>query len=432
MKSEINATAKKFGRLAIWQKAVFLAIVLGLLWWGYGKFFTQGKTAISYQTDMAKKGTLIVSLSASGSISTVNTAAVTTQASGVVRQIYVTNGQEVVSGTPIAQVDLDLVGQARSSQALASYQGAKNNLDAANTNLYTLQSDLFTNWKKFVDLSKNATYSNGESPNMENRQSAEFISTHDTWLAAEARYKSQQQVIAQTQTSLNSAWLTYQQSSPVIYAPIAGKVTGLSLQTGTVLTSQTNANGNPAAQTIASIVTDSTPSVSINLTEVDVVKVSVGDKVTLTLDAFEGKTFTGKVISIDTVGSVSSGVTAYPAVIKFDTQETGIYPNMTAQANIITQVKDNVLLVPSSAIQTQNGQATVRVIKNGQPSTVAVQTGAASDTETEITSGISEGDTVVIGSSGSAPGGNSQTQSVFSAFGRGGFGGGGNQIRVIR
>jgi len=159
------------------------------------------------------------------------------------------------------------------------------------------------------------------------------------------------------------------------------------------------------------------------LTQIDTPKVKIGNKATLTFDAFPNKTFTGKVVSIDTIGSVSSGVTTYPAVIKLDTQVPEIFSNMTTSATIITQIKDNVFLVPTSAVQTQNEQSTVRVLKNNKINQVTVETGLSSSTQVEITSGLSEGDTVitsVISSSQNGQTGSSQTQSPFSGIGGGG------------
>jgi len=70
-------------------------------------------------------------------------------------------------------------------------------------------------------------------------------------------------------------------------------------------------------------------------------------------------------------------------------------------------------------VQVENGQATVRLMKNGKPETVKVETGLSSATQTEITAGLSEGETVVT-SVVSSQRTNSQTQSVFGGFGGGG------------
>lgn len=412
-------------------KILIILAAAGVLWFGLTRIFNTNTSKTTYQTESAEKGTLIVTVSASGNVSGANSAVVTTQTSGVVSKIFVKNGDELKSGDAIAEVELDMEGKQRSTQAYASYLNAKNSLDSANTAFYTLQSQMFTEWKSFTDLSENSTYTNSDgSPNTENRTLAQFIIANDDWLATEAKYKNQQNVVAQAQTSLNSAWASYQQASPTIYAPISGTVSGLSLQIGSVLTAQTSSTGNSTSQRIANIKTQATPVASISLNEVDVPKVTIGDKATLTLSAFPDQTFTGKVVSIDTTGSVSSNVTTYPAYVVFDSAIDGIYPNMAVDANIITLVKDDVILVPNAAVQTANGESTVRIMKQGNVNTVTVTIGQSNDTDTEISSGVSEGDVVVTGTSTTgAP--TTSTTSPFSALGGSrSFGGGGTTVRT--
>jgi RND family efflux transporter MFP subunit len=403
-------------------KIILLVLIIGFIAW---KLFSPKQAKTTYQTSLAEKGNLIVSVTASGTVSGANSASVTTQTSGVVKNIFVENGQEVKSGDPIAEMDLDMDGNQRASQALASYQNAKNSLDNAQTTMYTLQSTLFGNWQTYMDKAQNSTYQNPDgSPKNDQRQLTDFSITNDDWLAAEAKYKNQQNVIAAAQTSLNSAWASYQQASPIIYAPISGTISGLSLQIGSILTAQTSTSGNSSSQRIANIKTQAPPMITVNLTEIDVPKVKINNKATITLDALPDKTYTGKVISIDSTGSVSSGVTTYPAVIKLDTENTEIFPNMSTQASIITQVKNDILLIPLGSVQTQNGTSQVQILKNGQASSVTVETGLSSSTQIEITSGLKEGDEVVTNTvSGTTT--QSSTQSIFSSIGgRNTFGGG--------
>jgi len=128
------------------------------------------------------------------------------------------------------------------------------------------------------------------------------------------------------------------------------------------------------------------------------------------------------VLIVDTNGQVASGVTTYPATIVFDTSAPNIYPNMSVNADIITNVKDNVILVPSGAIQTSNNQSTVQILKNGKPTDVTVELGDSNDTQTEIVSGVSEGDLVVTNVVTKST---TQTSgSAFSIFGCRGLGGG--------
>ena len=422
-----NRAKNWFTAQAMITKLIFGAVIIGIFYFGYSKITTSTNTKTQYQTATAEKGTLVVSVSASGQISSANSATVTTQTSGVVTKIFVENGQQVKSGDAIAEVELDMEGKQRSAQSYASYLSAKNSLENANTAYYALQSDLLTNWKSYMDLAENGTYSNGDgSPNKEQREQISFMTTNNDWLQAEAKYKTQKNVVLQAQTSVNSAWASYQQASPTIYAPISGTLSGLSLQVGSVLTAQTGSSGNSASQRIANIKTTANPMVSVNLSEIDVSKVAIGNKATITLSAFADKTFTGKIVSIDTTGSVSSGVTTYPAYIAFDTSVEGVLPNMGADAKIITRVVDDVITVPNAAIVTTNGEKTVRVMKQGKMISVPVEVGVSNDTSTEITSGIANGDTVVT--SVSTPTTSTTTTSPFSAIG--GRGGGATFVRT--
>jgi hypothetical protein len=110
---------------------------------------------------------------------------------------------------------------------------------------------------------------------------------------------------------------------------------------------------------------------------------------------------------------------------------------MAVTATIITSVKNDVLVVPNSAVQTLNGTSTVRVLKNGQATPVDVEIGNTSDTQTEIVSGLSEGDQVIIGTTIQAAGGKTGSTSPFGGTGFGGARavggfGGSNQVRIQR
>ncbi len=406
------------------RKKLFIAlIILFIGWFGYTKFFASKTAGAQYQTAKTEKGTLVVSVTGSGEVSTANSGIISTLATGVVSKLYAKDGDEVKTGDKIAEIELDLKGQQNVAQALSSYQTAKNNLDSAKANLYSTQSTMFANWKTFMDLAQNSTYQNSDgSPNNANRSAPQFHIVQDDWLAGEAKYKNQQNVVNQAQTAMNAAWLSYQQTSPVIYAPISGIISGLSLQVGSVIVESTNtSNSAQSATKIANIKTKALPMVTINLTEIDVPKVALGNKATITFDALPDKTFTGKVVSIDTAGTTTSSVTTYPTVIKLDTDSNEILSNMDASANIITETKDNALIVPASSVKKQNGESYVQVMKSGMPQQVSVETGLASDTQVEIVSGLSEGDTVVTGTTQSANGNQRGGQSA-SPFG--GFGGG--------
>ena len=299
---------------------------------------------------------------------------------------------------------------------------AQNSLQSANTQLYTLQNQEFVANQKFIN-DKGIT-----NPTDTDKLDPVYIEENAAWLAAEAAYKNQSNVIAGSQANLNNASLTYQLTSGTIVAPTSGVIGDLIITNGIQIGSSNTTAGsstNTSNQAIASIITGNPTAVSVSVAEVDAPQIKIGQAATMTFDALPNKTFTGKVMGINTTGAVTSGVTTYPTVIQLDESENDIFPNMSATANIITKVDDNVLLVPSAAVQTVGTTSTVRVLKNGQISTVSVQVGDTSDSQTVITSGLSEGDTVVTSAISTGTTSTTTTSPFGGGLRLGGIGGGG-------
>lgn len=427
LKQKLSAAWMWFLGLSLLKKVIAIVVVLAIVWFGILPLFKTKNTTPQYETTTVEKSTLISAVTASGSVSSSNNTSVTTQLTGVVGSVYVKNGDTVTAGQTLMTITPDQASAQKQSAAYASYLSAQNNVNSASANLYSLQSSLFVANQKFIN-DKGI-----QNPTDQDKADPVYIEENATWLAAEAAYKNQQNVIAAAQASLNSASLSYAQISSNVTAPISGTVSGLSASAGTVITSSSSSSSDSSSNstnTVGTIHTSGNPIVSVSLSEIDVPNVQIGDKATVTFDAFSGKTFTGKVSSIDTTGSVSSGVTSYPATILLDTEVPNLLANMSASVSIITQVKDDVLAVPTSAIQISNDESSVRVLKNGQIQSVTVTTGITTDTETEITSGLNEGDTVITSTLSNATSGTGSTSTSpfggnlrFGGAAGGGFGG---------
>jgi multidrug efflux pump subunit AcrA (membrane-fusion protein) len=130
-----------FRGLSIMVKIILILALAGAGWALFSNVNGRKNEQPQYQTALAEKGTLVIAVTGSGQVSTANSASVTTRATGVVSEIYVQDGDMVKAGDAIAKVDPDMVGRQNESQALASYQSAKNNLDSARTGLYSLQKN---------------------------------------------------------------------------------------------------------------------------------------------------------------------------------------------------------------------------------------------------------------------------------------------------
>jgi RND family efflux transporter MFP subunit len=416
IKNKISYIWRKFLGLPLPKKILAVIVILAVVIFGYKLTLGKKSQAPQYQTTQASRDTLITSVTSSGTISSASNVSITTQVGGTVRDVYVKNGDYVTAGQSIADITLDQDSAQKSAAAYANFLQAQNNVNSAQANINSLQSALFKANQTFIN-------DKGNTPNPDTSDPT-YIQQNADWLQAQANYKNQQGVISAAQAALTSASLSYSQLSPTITAPISGTISNLNLTPGLAITATSNsssANSSNTAQSVGNIKTDgSSLQASVNLSEIDVTKIQIGQKATLVLDAFPDKTFTGKVSSINTNGSVSSGVTTYPAIITFDTSPDNVYPNMAVTATIITDVKTDVLLVPSSAVQTTNGQSYIRVLKNGKITNVNVETGEENDTQTEIISGLNEGDSVVTGMTTPT----TSTGTTTSPFGGGGgFGG---------
>ena len=141
--------------------------------------------------------------------------------------------------------------------------------------------------------------------------------------------------------------------------------------------------------------------VSVNVDELDILSVAEGQKVSLTLDAIPEETFEGEITGIGTTGTSSGGVTKYQVEITLPKSES-MMAGMNASASIILEEKNDILLIPSAAVQEQGGRTFVYTEKDEETGAlggeVEVETGLSDGANTEITSGLSNGDTVYYSS----------------------------------
>lgn len=135
-------------------------------------------------------------------------------------------------------------------------------------------------------------------------------------------------------------------SNYTITAPFDGVMASV---TGDVGVSAVMASAN-SSTALGTIVTDKKMA-QVVLNESDVVKVRVGQKAKVTFDAIDDFSIDGTVVEINTLGTVTSGVVTYKVKVAFDTDDVRILPNMSVAADIMTDQKDNVLYVPSQAVK---------------------------------------------------------------------------------
>lgn len=174
-----------------------------------------------------------------------------------------------------------------------------------------------------------------------------------------------------------------------IYAPIGGTVITMDARVGEY------AN---ASAPLMSIISDTSFEIEANVPEADIAKIHIGDLANITLDAYGSDVFfEGRVIAIDTAETIIDNVPTYKVTLAFVKNDTRIKSGMTANIDIATARKENVLSVPQRAVINKDGKKTVVVVTGTGTTTEAnVTTGLrGSDGSIEIIDGITEGSIII-------------------------------------
>lgn len=368
-------------------------IVLAAVWY----FFIRAEEVkIQLETVKPEMGEISNSITATGTVQPVDTVAVGTQVSGIIKKTYVDFNSTVKKGQLLATLDPDLL-QFQSEQIKANLQNAKSNL-AYNEINFNRQSQLY----KVGAISK-----------------ADFDNATNQYNAARAQVSS---VNAQLSTANKNLSLTN------IYSPIDGTVLNRNVSEGQTVASSFS------TPTLFSIAKDLTKmQVRASVDEADIGNVKVGQKATFTVDAFPDEIFKGEVSEVRLHPTVSSNVVNYTTIINADNSGLKLKPGMTANITIYTQVLENVMKVPTAATgfspdsliikkykvnspfahgkkgkgkgkkqntdtSGKNNNAGVWII--GKDSTISrkkIKTGMDNDTEIQVISGLSTTDNIITG-----------------------------------
>ncbi|QQS58867.1 efflux RND transporter periplasmic adaptor subunit [Candidatus Peregrinibacteria bacterium] len=169
--------------------------------------------------------------------------------------------------------------------------------------------------------------------------------------------------------------------------------------------------------------------ITILLDQIDIVKIKEGASAKIIFDALPDQEFSGEIEEINSTPVQQSGVVSYEASITLHKENEPIFSGMTSSIEIILQEKKGVLLVPNLAVTSRGGSAFVQRMENGVPHSIKVITGLSDGKNTEILSGIEEGDEIVVanfsalGSVGRQGGNQQDTVRQFMRASGGGGGG---------
>lgn len=233
------------------------------------------------------------------------------------------------------------------------------------------------------------------------------LATADVELALLKAGSSQEQIVAQEaqvkqaeanilvqkakikQAEANAQNIQAQLAKTVLHSPISGVVTRQDAKIGEIAS---------AGVSIISIISDKQFEIESNIPEADIVKIKIGNEVKLTLDAYgDDLVFAARVISINPAETFVEGVPTYKTTLQFIEEDGRIKSGMTANMDILTEKREQVITAPQRAVFTKEGKKFVRILDNsGSILEREVKTGIrGSNGNMEIIDGLTEGERII-------------------------------------
>ncbi len=436
-------------RLVLISVVVVLLVAAGAF--GWQRLTASAAPSTRVESVAVTRGSLTATVSAAGNVSAPSTAALAFSSSGKIAQVAVRVGDQVKKGQLLMQLDttdLELAlktaqvnlasqqasydstqatlqfaiqtAQANLASAQASYDSAQTqaatNLDqllAAKTALNQARKTLAAAqgaydsiaWKGDVSLTTQASTLQTAKADYESALATYNITAagmNDTAIrSAQASVESAQ--VALDQAKKNLEFSTRTAKAALDNAKVAVEQAQRDLDNATLLApfdglvSAVNYSaGDTASGTAVSLVDLANLQVKLTIAEVDVAKTKVGQTAEMTLDALPGKTYQATLTAIGPVGTVTSGVVNYPVTVAVTNADASLKPGMTANLAIQVDRRENVLLIPTRAVRSQGNQKMVTVLSQGKTSQRPIVTGLTGDAMVEVTSGLQEGETVVV------------------------------------
>ena len=366
-----------------------LVILAGLGWYGYQKM--QPKNEATFITEEVKRGKIAQTVSATGEIAATNLVDVGAQVSGQIKKMHVKIGDVVKEGDLIAEIDnVTQVNEVNTRKAqLQTYQAQ---LESAQVALKIAQR-------------KYSRYKSLASADAVSKE--EFEATEDSLATNRAKIKELQSSIRQTQIAINTAEKDL--GNTRITAPSAGTVVSLVVEQGQTI------NSSQTSPTVVQIADLTSMTNKMQIAEGDATKVKAGQTVNFTILSEPDTPISAKLDSIDpglttmSQGSYSKSTDTTSNAIYYYARATVPNPDgklaigMTTQNTVEIASADNVLMVPTVAIKTKDGKKFVRVLEaNNQAVDREIQTGLKDSMNTEVKSGLNEGEKVVMSEMGAA------------------------------
>ena len=367
------------------KKSVKWVLVL-LVVCGVGYYWRGNKADMpEFTTHKLARGNITEKVTATGIINPISTINVGTQVSGTIKEIYVDYNSEVKKNQMLALIDPDLF-EAKVAQQRAA-------LDIAKAQVLLQESTVKYNEKNLQRIRKlhNQKYSADKELDLAEKD-------YDTSVAQLALNKAQ---VEQAEASLQSAETELRYTK--IISPVDGIVVSKAVEVGQTVAASFQ------TPTLFNVAEDLTKmQIEASVVEADIAKVKEGQVVEFSVDSFPDEIFYGMVTQVRNEAITTSNVVTYEVIIEIDNRDLRLKPGMTANVEVITAQKENVLLVPNKALRFTYDDGTsltkkrykdkgLWILENGKPVRVSITTGVYDDDFTEVTNAnLDEGEEIIL------------------------------------
>ncbi len=355
------------------KKKVFILLILIILA-GAGSylfFYQRSKKNMlkgEYLTTFVKMGDLLIRVSEVGTLQPLNRVEIKSEVSGRISKIYYDEGDFVEKGKKLLELDKSLLLPKR-DQAMSSLEQAKVRMENEKKNL-----------ERFEKLFKEGLVAQKE---VDDLRTSYQISQLD-YDGAKSSLDSIEEDLKKTE----------------IYSPISGTIISAEKKEGEAISGTGSAAQATTIMTVANL---GQMVVEVNINEVDIGKVKLSQRAKIMTDAFPEETFMGGVVSIAPSSEISEGVVTYLVKIKMDRPKPFLKPGMSAEAEILTAKREDVLLVPQSALKEKDGRNYLLLKRGEDFRPVDVKVGLVTEEFAEITAGVKEGEEILLGKNGPLP-----------------------------
>jgi len=383
-------------------------------------------------TEQVRRGDITSSVSATGRLTAKVSVLVGTEVSGTIRELAVDYNSAVKKGQVLIRLDQELF-RAQVEQAKARVASAEASLAQLESTRDMNRSEVKTNIEQTEATARKASADAERNKLLFDKgvisrsdldsilkDEAVAMAQYNQALAARGKYASidaqidaAKAAVNEARAGLNTAETNLGKS--VIRAPMDGVVIAKNVEVGQTVAASFN------TPTLLEIGDLSVMEVDVSIDEADVGRTAVGQDVEFTVDAFPEKVFKARLVEIHYAPVEVQNVITYDGIVDVDNPEGLLRPGMTANVNIITSRKKDVLMIPSAALRVrmgaqekpgkppEPGMRLVWVVRGEKPVPVYIKTGVTDFTNTEVLSGLKEGDLVVVegGASAGNAGGNS-------------------------